>query len=675
MVGGVNVGGVAAGVAVLRAALRSVPASPGVYRMLDRKGDAVYVGKARNLKSRVQNYTHPAGLSNRLRRMVAETAALEIVVAATEAEALLLECNLIKRLMPRYNVLLRDDKSFPFIHLTAEHNFPQLTKFRGARDKPGLFFGPFASAGAVNRTLVALQKAFLLRSCSDSVFNNRTRPCLLHQIKRCSAPCVGRIEGADYARLIDQAQSFLSGRSRDIQQRLAAEMDQAAEALDFEAAAMIRDRIRALSLVQGHQDIHVPGIVDADVIAAYQAGGQTCVQVFFFRGGHNWGNRAYFPSHDRQLAVEEVLGAFVGQFYDARPKPPLVLLSHPLVEQQLIEEALSLHGGRVALVVPKRGDKKKLVDRIAGSAREALGRRLAESASQRHLLDGVAAAFGLEPPLNRIEVYDNSHIQGSHAVGAMIVAGPDGLAKNAYRKFTIRGLKPADGAAASSIEAPTPTLPRLRGRELSAALANPPPQTGEGRVGVTPGWEDGGFSSSGGDDYAMMREVFRRRFGRALKEDPERASGLWPDLVLIDGGPGQLSVAREVFAELGIDDLAVAAIAKGPERNAGRERFFLPGRPPLSLEPRDPVLYFLQRLRDEAHRFAIGAHRAKRAKAIGQSPLDEIAGIGARRKHALLHHFGSARAVARAGLAEIERVTGISKTVAKKIYDHFHADG
>src|SRR5436190_6156800 len=434
-------GGIAAGVAVLRTALRNVPNSPGVYRMLDRKGDAVYVGKARNLKSRVQNYTHAAGLSNRLRRMVSETASLEIVVAATEAEALLLECNLIKRLMPRYNVLLRDDKSFPFIHLTAGHDFPQLTKYRGARDKVGAYFGPFASAGAVNRTLITLQKAFLLRSCSDSVFANRTRPCLLFQIKRCSAPCVGRIGREDYAGLIEQGQLFLSGRSDDIQQRLAVEMEKAAETLDFEAAALIRDRIRALSLVQGHQDIHVAGIEDADVIAAHQAGGQTCVQVFFFRGGQNWGNRAYFPKHDPQLGVEEVLTAFVGQFYDNRPKPRLVLLSHSLIEQELIEEALSLHNGRVTLAVPQRGDKKRLIDRIAGSAREALGRRLAESASQRQLLDGVAAAFGLDGPLNRIEVYDNSHIQGRHPVGAMIVAGPDGLTKNAYRKFTIRGLR------------------------------------------------------------------------------------------------------------------------------------------------------------------------------------------------------------------------------------------
>jgi len=634
--------GIALGTAVIREALRTMPAQPGVYRMLDRKGDGLYVGKARNLKSRVQNYAHPAGLSNRLRRMIAETAAVEIVVTHTEAEALLLECNMIKRLMPRYNVLLRDDKSFPFIHLSADHDFPQLTKYRGARTQNGSYFGPFASAGAVNRTLVTLQKAFLLRSCSDSIFAARTRPCLLHQIKRCSAPCVGRINQEDYAGLIDQARVFLSGRGDDVQQRLAAEMQAASEILDFEAAALIRDRIRALSLVQGHQEIHVPGVVDADVIAAYQAGGQTCVQVFFFRGGQNWGNRAYFPSHDRQLSVEEVLTSFVGQFYDNRAKPPLVLLSHQLVEQELVEEALSLRGARVSVSAPRRGDKRKLVGRILAAAREALGRRLSESASQRQLLDGVAAAFGLDGPLNRIEVYDNSHIQGTNAVGAMIVAGPDGLVKNAYRKFTIRGVAPAQATS-------TATLSR------TAAEA--------------------GEAFTGGDDYAMMREVLQRRFARALKEDPERDRGIWPDLVLIDGGLGQLNVGQGVLDELGIDDIAIAAIAKGPDRNAGRERFFLPGRAPFSLDPRDSVLYFLQRLRDEAHRFAIGTHRAKRTKALGRSPLDEIAGIGARRKRALLHHFGSARAVARAGLGELERVAGISETVAKNVYDHFHGDG
>jgi excinuclease ABC subunit C len=641
--------GIAAGVAAIREALRSMPATPGVYRMLDRKGDALYVGKARNLRSRVHNYAHTAGLSNRLRRMVSETASMDIVVTHTEAEALLLECNLIKRLMPRYNVLLRDDKSFPLIHLTAGHDFPQLTKHRGARSKDGSYFGPFASAGAVNRTLVTLQKAFLLRSCSDSVFATRTRPCLLFQIKRCSAPCVGRVSREDYAALIEQAHTFLAGRSDDVQQRLASEMQAAANTLDFEAAALIRDRIRALSLVQGHQDIHIAGVVDADVIAAHQAGGQTCVQVFFFRGGQNWGNRAYFPTHDRQLSVEEVLTSFVGQFYDNRPKPPLVLLSHRLVEQDLVEEALSLGGERVALIVPQRGDKKRLIERILATAREALGRRLAESTSQRQLLDGVAAAFGIDGPLNRIEVYDNSHIQGTNAVGAMIVAGPDGLVKGAYRKFTIRGT----------------TLSH------SVSRAGKRSEAGEGLRGGSAALEP---EAAGGDDYAMMREVLQRRFTRVLKEDPDRDRGTWPDLVLIDGGQGQLSAVLGVLEELGVADIAIAGIAKGPDRNAGRERFFIPGRAPFSLDPRDPVLYFLQRLRDEAHRFAIGTHRARRTKALGHSPLDEIAGIGARRKQALLHHFGSARAVARAGLGELERVGGISKTVAKKIYDHFHTD-
>jgi excinuclease ABC subunit C len=629
-------GGIAHGATVIRAALRNVPAGPGVYRMLDRKGDAIYVGKARNLKARVQNYAHPLGLSNRLRRMVAETTALEIVVTATEAEALLLECNMIKRLMPRFNVLLRDDKSFPLIHITAGQEFPQLAKHRGARADDGVYFGPFASAGAVNRTLITLQKAFLLRSCSDSVFNNRTRPCLLYQIKRCSAPCVGRINAEDYAALIEEAKGFLNGRSADVQARLAVEMEEASSALDFEKAAMLRDRIRALSMVQGHQDIYTPGIDDADVIAAHQAGGHTCVQVFFFRGGQNWGNRAYFPSHDRQLSVEEVLTSFVGQFYDNRPKPPLILLSHTLVEQDLVAEALSLGGRKVTLSVPQRGDKRKLIERILTTAREALGRRLAESSTQRQLLDGVAAALGLPGPLNRIEVYDNSHNQGANAVGAMIVAGPEGLTKNQYRKFNIRG---------------------------AHTISTEPVETAREPDGI------------GGDDYAMMREVLYRRFARAIKDDPDRESGTWPDLVLIDGGRGQLGVAQGVLDELGIGDVPIVGIAKGPDRDAGRERFFIPDRPSFSLEPRDPVLYFLQRLRDEAHRFAIGTYRTRHAKSLGRSPLDEIAGIGARRKQALLHHFGSARAVARAGLTEIERVTGISKAVAKKVYDHFHGVG
>jgi excinuclease ABC subunit C len=662
-----RVGGVAAGLAAIRTALRTMPTAPGVYRMLDRRGDALYVGKARSLKNRVQNYTHTAGLSNRLRRMVAETAVMDIVVTQTEAEALLLECNLIKRLMPRYNVLLRDDKSFPLIRIAGDHEFPRISKFRGARDDKGSYFGPFASAGAVNRTLVTLQKAFLLRSCSDSMFAVRTRPCLLHQIKRCSAPCVGRISREDYALLIEEALAFLSGKSGGVLQRLAGEMHRAADILDFEAAGLIRDRIRALSLVQAHQDIHVEGIVDADVIAAHQDAGQSCIEVFFFRGGQNWGNRTYFPSHDRQLPVEAVLTSFVGQFFDNRPKPPLVLLSHRLDEHALVEEALSLGGGRVSLHVPQRGDKKKLVDRILATAREALGRRLAESASQRRLLDGTAAAFALDGPIERIEVYDNSHIQGAHPVGAMIVAGPDGLIKKSYRKFTIRGLPknpvPAGrvrGAADVAAEQDNPLTPTLS------------PIMGERGKDFDPEEDAPDEPGAGGDDYAMMREVLHRRFARALAEDPEREREGWPDLVLIDGGRGQLGVAQGVLDELGITDVAIVGIAKGLDRNAGRERFFLPGRPAFSLDPRDPVLYFLQRLRDEAHRFAIGAHRAKRTKALGRSPLDEIAGIGARRKRALLNHFGSARSVARAGHAELERVAGISKAMAKKIYDHFH---
>ncbi|HUH83169.1 MAG TPA: excinuclease ABC subunit UvrC [Stellaceae bacterium] len=618
-----------------------MPPGPGVYRMLDAKGDALYVGKARSLRNRVVNYTHPANLSNRLRRMVAETRSVEVVVTHTEVEALLLENNLIKRLMPRYNVLLRDDKSFPYIHLTGGHDFPQIIKHRGARNAGGEYFGPFASAGAVARTIVALQRAFLLRSCSDSIFASRTRPCLLYQIKRCSAPCVGRIDKPGYDHLVEEAKGFLTGRSKEVQEQLAQRMQQLSDRLDFESAAFVRDRIRALTHVQGRQDISLEGIADADVIAAHQAGGHTCVQVFFFRAGQNWGNRAYFPSHDRQMPVEEVLAAFLGQFYDNKPPPKLILLSHEPPDCALIEDALSTHAGsRVELAVPQRGDKRKLVEHALINAREALGRRLAESASQQRLLEGVAAALGLEAPPQRIEVYDNSHIQGSHAVGAMIVAGPEGFIKSAYRKFTIRGER-AEGALGAAIDAAT----------------EPPPAL------LTPG-----------DDYGMMREVLSRRFARALKEDPTRERGAWPDLVLIDGGAGQLSSAQQVLADLGIDDIAVVAIAKGPDRNAGRERFFRPGREPMSLDPKDPVLYYLQRLRDEAHRFAIGTHRARRAKAIGSSPLDEIPGIGARRKKALLHHFGSSRGVSRAGLADLERVEGISKAVAQKIYDHFHAE-
>jgi excinuclease ABC subunit C len=663
-------GGFAGGVAAIRAVMKNLPPRPGVYRMLDARGDALYVGKARNLKSRVANYTHVVDLSNRLRRMVAETAAMEVVVTHTEVEALLLESNLIKRLMPRYNVLLRDDKSFPFIEINTAHDFPQLAKHRGAHDPKSEYFGPFASAGAVNRTLIALQRAFLLRSCSDSMFASRTRPCLLYQIKRCSAPCVGRIDPEGYTRLVGEARNFLSGRGQDVQAELARDMQVAAETLDFEAAALIRDRIRALTHVQGQQDINVQSVADADIIAAHQAGGQTCIQVFFFRGGQNWGNRAYFPSHDRQLPVEEVLASFVGQFYDNKPPPRLLLLSHALAEAELIAEALSIRAGRkVVLLVPRRGERARLLGHALNNAREAFGRRVAESASQRKLLEGVAATFGLEAPPRRIEVYDNSHIQGTNAIGAMIVAGPEGLMKSAYRKFNIRGGEPAALSVASSTLRSAQDEGSLDGNGDSP---HPKPNGMPESKDAPPAPPDPLIL---GDDYAMMREVLARRFARALKEDPERAHGAWPDLVLIDGGAGQLSTAVDVFGELGITDVALAAIAKGPDRNAGRERFFLPGKAPFSLDPRDPILYFLQRLRDEAHRFAIGTHRARRAKAIGHSLLDDIPGIGAHRKRALLHHFGSARTVARAGLAELERVDGISKRVAKKIYEHFHVEG
>lgn len=610
------------GVDVIRAALPTLPPSPGVYRMLNAKGDALYVGKARNLKARVANYAHFAALSHRLQRMVSETRKLEVILTHTEVDALLLESNLIKHLEPRYNIVLRDDKSFPYIHLTGDSDFPLLTKHRGSHDGAGDYFGPFASAGSVNRTLIALQRAFLLRSCSDSIFASRTRPCLLYQIKRCSAPCVGRIDKAGYGELVGAARNFLAGRSADVQQRFAAEMQALSDAQKYEAAAAVRDRIRALTQIQGHQEINIRELGDADVIAAYQAGGQTCIQVFFFRGGQNWGNRPYYPGHARDLGIAEILGAFLGQFYADKIPPRLVLLNEAPADQELLAEALAARAGtRVELQVPQRGDKLQLVNHALVNAREALGRRLAESSAQLKLLEGVAQTFGLEAAPKRIEVYDNSHIHGSNAVGAMIVAGPEGFVKNAYRKFNIRDL------------------------------------------------------TNAGDDYAMMREVLTRRFSRALREDPARESGTWPDLLLIDGGAGQVAAANSVLADLGIGDLAVIGIAKGPDRDAGRERFFRAGHEPMGLEPRDPVLYFLQRLRDEAHRFAVGSHRVRRSKAISVSPLDEIAGIGARRKKALLLHFGSARSVARAGLVDLERVEGISKQVAKKIYDHFHSGG
>ena len=612
------------GAALISAQVKHLPDSPGVYRMYDAEGGLLYVGKARSLKKRVASYAKLGGHSNRIARMIASTTRMEFITTATETDALLLEANLIKRLKPRYNVLMRDDKSFPYILLTGDHDFPQVLKHRGARTRAGDYYGPFASAGAVTATLNALQKAFLLRSCSDSVFESRTRPCLLFQIKRCSAPCTGEIGAEGYATLLAEARDFLKGRSRKTQRELVTLMDQASADLDFERAAIYRDRIRALTQIQQHQGINPQTVAEADVFAAWSEGGQTCVQVFFFRAGQNWGNRAYFPRHDKELSTEEVLDAFLAQFYEDRPPPRMVLLSHDVPGRALLAEALTIRGGRkVAVGLPRRGEKRELVDHALTNAREALGRRLAESSTQRKLLEGVAEVFDLEGPPGRIEVYDNSHISGTKPVGGMIVAGPEGFMKNQYRKFNIKG------------------------------------------EDVEPG-----------DDYAMMREVLTRRFTRLLKESGENKANenAWPDLILIDGGAGQLKVALDVLAELGIDNVTAVGVAKGPERDAGRERFFMAGKPDFMMEPRNPVLYYLQRLRDEAHRYAIGSHRARRSKAIGANPLDEIPGIGPGRKRALLQHFGSARAVSRAGLADLEAVSGISARVARTVYDHFHGN-
>jgi len=606
----------------IAAYLKTLPDAPGVYRMIDAKGDVLYVGKAKNLKKRVASYAGGRPHADRLTRMINETAEMLFVTTASETEALLLESNLIKRLKPRYNVSYRDDKSFPNILLRQDHAFPQLLKHRGAKSTKGVYFGPFASAGAVNRTLNTLQRAFLLRSCSDSVFDARTRPCLLFQIKRCSAPCVGRIDESGYAELVHEAELFLTGKSRAVQDILVGEMNKAAAGLDYEAAARLRDRIRAMSHVQLNQGINPSTFSDADVFAAYNQGGETCIQVFFFRAGQNWGNKPYFPRHPREMPTGEVLEAFIGQFYDERPAPPLVLLSEPVGNAELIGDALSLRADRkVELLVPQRGEKREIVDMALNNAREQLGRRLAENSAQRELLDGVADVFGLDGPPKRIEVYDNSHIMGTNALGGMIVAGPEGFEKGEYRKFNIKSTE------------------------------------------LTPG-----------DDYAMMREVLTRRFSRLVKEG-EDPKAKWPDLVLIDGGPGQLSVACQVFADLGVEDVTLVGISKGPDRDAGREHFYMAGKEPFRLDPKSPILYYLQRLRDEAHRFAIGSHRKKRSKAIGANPLDEIAGIGAGRKKALLQHFGSARAVAAAGVSDLEAVTGVSSAMARKIYDFFHPSG
>jgi excinuclease ABC subunit C len=627
---------------VIASYLDTLPNAPGVYRMIDAAGNVIYVGKARSLKARVSNYARLGGHTNRIARMIAATAAMEFVTVRTEAEALLLEANLIKRFRPRFNVLLRDDKSFPYILIARDHSAPQILKHRGARNRKGDYFGPFASAGAVNRTVNMLQRAFLLRSCSDSVYESRTRPCLLHQIKRCSAPCTGVIGLEEYGKLVDETVRFLKGESQNVRQMYQRLMEEAADKLEFEQAAKYRNRLWALAHVTADQSINPEGIDEADVFAAHQEGGHTCVQVFFFRTGQNWGNRAYFPRADRSLPLDEVLDSFIAQFYDDKPVPRLILLSHDIPSRELLAEALSTKVERkVEIRVPQRGGKTGLVEHALQNAREALARKLAEGASQRILLEGLKDRFGLPRPPRRVEVFDNSHIMGASAIGAMIVAGPDGFVKSQYRKFNIK----------------------------SAELAP-------------------------GDDYAMMREVLTRRFKRLVDEGSRPSGGApdaaafvdndagngegeefpdRPDLVLIDGGAGQLAVAKQVLAELGLADIPLAGVAKGPDRDAGREHFHIPGRAkPFMLEPRDPVLYFVQRLRDEAHRFAIGAHRAKRAKALGANPLDEIAGIGPARKRALLQHFGSAKAVSRAGVADLKSVPGISREMAQAIYDFFH---
>jgi excinuclease ABC subunit C len=674
--GGVEIesaGSLGRGRDVIAEAARHAPSAPGVYRMIAAGGDVLYVGKAKNLKKRILAYARPTGLVSRIARMVAVTASIEFVSTATETEALLLEANLIKRLRPRFNVLLRDDKSFPYILITAGERPAQIVKHRGARNREGDYFGPFAAVNAVNRTITALERAFLIRSCSDAVFESRTRPCLLFQIKRCSAPCTGEVSRADYDELVREAKNFLSGRSRAVKDELAEEMDRASETLDFERAAALRDRLAALSAVQARQGINPRGVEEADVFAIHQDGGFNCIEVFFFRTGQNWGNRAYFPRADRTLPPEEVLGAFLAQFYDDKPCPRLILLSHEIEDCALLADALSIKSGRkVEIGVPQRGEKRELIAHALANAREALGRKLAEAASQQRLLAALATSFGLAAPPRRIEVYDNSHIQGTNAVGAMIVAGPEGLRKNQYRKFNIKSAE------------------------------------------LTPG-----------DDFGMMREVLRRRFKRLLDEVPrpvpaaapaadaggpaadagapepsadapageaaDAAAGVadaaeagasadhdavaWPDLVVIDGGAGQLNAARDTLAELGLTDVPMVAIAKGPDRDAGRETFHMPGRPAFKLPPRDAVLYFVERLRDEAHRFAIGSHRQRRRRDIREAGLQEIAGIGPTRKRALLRHFGTLKAIERASVADLRQVPGVSDETARRIYDFFHDAG
>ncbi len=606
---------------VIQDYLRTLDGSPGVYRMLNAASEVLYVGKARNLKARVSNYARPSGHSGRIARMIHETASMMFLTTRTELEALLLEQNLIKQLKPRYNVLLRDDKSFPNILISAEHPYPQIKKHRGKKSEKGAYFGPFASAGAVNRTLNQLQKVFLLRNCSDSMFESRTRPCLQYQIKRCSAPCVEKISREGYATLVADATRFLEGKTTSVQSDLAKSMTEASEAMEFERAAALRDRIKALTQVQQTQGINPQGVAEADVVALHLDHGQACVQVFFIRANQSWGNRDFYPKTGAGAEEPEIMEAFLTQFYDDKDPPRLVLLSHPVENPDLVAEALSARAGRkVEIAVPLRGEKAELVENAARNARESLARRMAESTTQNKLLTGLAEAFDLDAPPKRIEVYDNSHIQGTNAVGGMIVAGAEGFLKSQYRKFNIKS--------------------------------------------------DAGANS---DDFGMMKEVLTRRFERLLKEDPERKSDMWPDLLLIDGGAGQVSAVAEILNELGVEDIPMVGVAKGIDRDAGKEEFHRLGERPFALQRNDPVLYFIQRLRDEAHRWAIGAHRAKRAKAVSLTPLDDIPGIGATRKRALLQHFGSAKAVARAGLSDLQAVDGISEAMAKTIADYFSA--
>ncbi len=608
---------------VIQDYLKTLDGSPGVYRMLNAASEVLYVGKARNLKARVSNYARPSGHSGRIARMIHETASMMFLTTRTELEALLLEQNLIKQLKPRYNVLLRDDKSFPNILISAEHAFPQIKKHRGKKSEKGAYFGPFASAGAVNRTLNQLQKVFLLRNCSDSMFDSRTRPCLQYQIKRCSAPCVGKISAEGYAELVADASRFLEGKTTSVQADLAKAMTDASQSMEFERAAALRDRIRALTQVQQSQGINPQGVTEADIVALHLEHGQACVQVFFIRANQSWGNRDFYPKTGAGAEEPEIMEAFLTQFYDDKDPPRLILLSHAVENPDLVAEALAVRAGRrVELAIPQRGEKAELVENATRNARESLARRMAESTTQNKLLTGLAEAFDLDSPPQRIEVYDNSHIQGTNAVGGMIVAGAEGFLKSQYRKFNIK----------------------------SEAGAN-------------------------SDDFGMMKEVLTRRFERLLKEDPDRKTDMWPDLLLIDGGQGQVSAVAQIMSELGVEDIPMVGVAKGIDRDAGKEEFHRPNERPFALQRNDPVLYFVQRLRDEAHRWAIGAHRAKRAKAVSLTPLDDIPGIGATRKRALLQHFGSAKAVARAGLADLQAVDGISEAMAKTIADYFSAKG